>query len=162
MEPSEKQLLRIGEVAKVTGFPTKTLRFYEERGLVKPATRTEAGYRLYGTEELARLEFVKRAKLLGLTLEEIKELIALAAEARRGKVIPRLEEILEAKLEEIERRMAELAEFRESLLHYRRRLFGVDPVEGCGCGEGVSSCGCLEAVIGEDSLISTESLRRKL
>ncbi len=162
MAPSEKRLLKIGEVARLTGFPAKTLRFYEERGILEPAARTEAGYRLYGREEVARLEFIKRAKFLGLTLKEIKELLGLAAEASRGKVIPHLEDVLEAKLEEIERRMAELAKLRESLLYYRERAFETDPVESCGCGEGVVFCGCLEAVTGEGgALINAESLRRK-
>ncbi len=154
-------MLQIGEVARLTGFSTKTLRFYEEQGLVEPATRTEAGYRLYGPEEVARLEFVKRAKLLGLSLKEITELVDLAAESSRGRVIPRLERVLEAKLEETERKMAEMAEFRRSLLYYKEQLFEADPVESCGCGEGVSFCGCLEAVTGEGPLISAESLRRR-
>ncbi len=142
----EDERLLIGEVARLTGFPTKTLRYYEEIGLVRPTSRTEAGYRLYGPEEVARLEFVRQAKLIGLKLEEIKELVDLAAEGKRGEVIPRLEEILEAKIEETRRRMAELAEFQEHLLHYRRRTFEADPAESCGCGDGLSFCGCLEAV----------------
>ncbi len=161
MERAEEKLLLIGEVAQLTGFPAKTLRFYEERGILEPAGRTEAGYRLYGPEEVARLEFIERAKLLGLTLKEIKELVGLAAEAGRGKVIPRLGDVLEAKLEEIERRMAELAKLRESLLYYRERAFETDPVENCGRGEGASFCGCLEAVTEGEHLISAESLRRK-
>ena len=156
----EDERLLIGEVARLTGFPTKTLRYYEEIGLVRPTSRTEAGYRLYGPEEVARLEFVRQAKLIGLKLEEIKELVDLAAEGKRGEVIPRLEEILEAKIEETRRRMAELAEFQEHLLHYRRRTFEADPAESCGCGDGLSFCGCLEAVT-EDKLISPESLRRQ-
>jgi DNA-binding transcriptional MerR regulator len=52
MEYVEKRLLKIGEVARLTDFPVKTLRYYEERGLVEPAERTEAGYRLYGMAKL--------------------------------------------------------------------------------------------------------------
>ncbi len=161
MKRMEKRLLKIGEVARLTGFPVQTLHYYEKRRLLEPATRTESGYRLYGEEEVARLEFIKRAKSLGLKLEEITELVDLAAESSRGKVIPRLGDVLEAKLEETRRRMAELAAFQESLLYYRRRLFGIDPVENCGCGEGVSFCGCLEAVTGEEPLIGAESLRKE-
>ncbi len=161
MEVTDKRLLKIGEVARLTGFPVKTIRYYEERGLVEPATRTEAGYRLYSEEEMARLEFVKRAKRIGLTLEEITELVDLAAEGARGKVIPRLENVLEARLKETERKMAELSEFRESLLYYRSKLFETDPVNNCGCGDEVSFCGCLEAVTGDGNLISAENLRRK-
>ncbi len=161
MERAEEKLLLIGEVVRLTGFPAKTLRFYEERGILEPAGRTEAGYRFYGPEEVARLEFIERAKLLGLTLKEIKELVGLAVEAGRGKVIPRLGDVLEAKLEDTKRRMSELAKLRESLLYYRERAFETDPVENCGRGEGASFCGCLEAVTEGEHLISAESLRRK-
>ncbi len=68
MEPTPARPLRqIGEIARITGFSTKTLRYYEEVGLVKPTARTEAGYRLYGESELAQIKFIKRAKLIGLT-----------------------------------------------------------------------------------------------
>ena len=62
--------------------------------------RSEGGYRLYGPEEVARLRFVQRAKLPGLTLEEIKERVGLAVRCNEGEIIPRLEEVLKAKLEE--------------------------------------------------------------
>lgn len=138
-----QKLLKIGEVARLTGFSVKALHYYEERRLIAPAERSEAGHRLYGEEEVARLKFIKKAKLLGLTLKEIAELVELAAEGSRGRVIPRLEGILETHLAETERKMAELkmaelAEFREGLLYYRDRLFEADPAKGCGCGEGVS------------------------
>lgn len=160
MERTDDDLLKIGEVARLTSFSVKTLHYYEEWGLIEPAERSEAGYRLYGEEEVARLEFIKKAKLLGLTLKEIAELVELAAEGGRGKVIPRLEGILERHLEETARKMAELDEFRKSLLYYRDRLFEADPVEGCGCGEGVSFCECLEVVTAEGHLTSADGLRR--
>ena len=131
MEREDERPLLIGEVARLTGFSTNTLRFYEELGLVRPA-RTEAGYRLYGPEELARLGFVKQAKLIGLGLDEIAELVGLAAEGKQGEVVHRLEGILEAKMEETRQRMAELAEFQEHLLHYRRRTLEADPAEAAG------------------------------
>lgn len=72
----------------------------------------------------------------------------------------RLEEILEAKTEETERRMVELAAFRESLLYHRNRLVGTDPAEDCGDGSGF--CGCLEAVTEEKgTLVDVESLRKR-
>ncbi|MDQ3794770.1 MAG: MerR family transcriptional regulator, partial [Actinomycetota bacterium] len=65
----DAELLKIGELARLTGLPVKRIHYYERRGLLKPSARSETGYRLYGAEEVARLEFIKRAKLLGLTLE---------------------------------------------------------------------------------------------
>ena len=119
--------MKIGEFARLTGVPAKTLRFYDMLGLLEPAHRTAAGYRLYGPEEAARLAFIKRAKLLGLNLEEIKELTNLIDEGNRGKVVSRLEEVLESRLAETEQRITELREFRETFLRNRRRLFEGDP-----------------------------------
>ncbi|MDP9440282.1 MAG: MerR family transcriptional regulator [Actinomycetota bacterium] len=153
-----ERLLTVGEVARLTGLSVKTLHHYEEQGLAEPAGRTETGYRLYGEEEVARLGFIKRAKLLGLTLEEIRELVSLAARCNRGEIMPRLEGILEEKLEETERRMGELSAFRENLLYYRERLAEADPVEGCEIK--TSFCGCLEAATGGGYAVGDEARDR--
>jgi len=137
-----------GELAHQTGLSIKTIRYYESRGLLEQPPRTEAGCRLYGPEEVARLRFVQRAKLLGLTLEEIRELVELAAWCNEGEIVPRLEEVLAAKLQETERKIEELSAFRKNLLYYRHRaedLRDAMPVEST-C-EDVSFCGCLDAVI---------------
>lgn len=149
-----ERLLKVGEVARLTGLSVKTLHHYEERGLAEPTRRTETGYRLYGEEAVARLKFIKRAKLLGLTLEEIKELVSLAAGCNRGEILPRLEDVLEDKLEEAERKMRELAAFKDSLLYYRERLAEADPEESCDLE--TSFCGCLEAATGEGSAVGFE------
>jgi len=147
MEIAEDRRLKIGELANQTGLSIKTIRYYERRGLLEQPPRTEAGYRLYGPEEVARLRFVQRAKLLGLTLEEIRELVELAARCNEGEIVPRLEEVLEAKLEETERKMAELSAFRQNLLYYRERTEDLkDRVPTDRYCEDVSFCGCLEAV----------------
>jgi DNA-binding transcriptional MerR regulator len=70
----DRELVKIGEFARLTGVSVKTLRFYDMLGLVEPAVRTASGYRLYGPQEASRLAIVKRVKLLGISLEEIKEL----------------------------------------------------------------------------------------
>jgi DNA-binding transcriptional MerR regulator len=110
--------------------------------------RTEGGYRLYGPDEVARLRFVLRGKLLGLPLEEIRELVELAVRCNDGEIVPRLEEVLEAKLQETERKLAELSAFRQNLHYYRKRASalsgGVLPTDRYW--EDVSFCGCLEAV----------------
>jgi len=147
MEIAEDRRLKIGELANQTGLSIKTIRYYESRGLLEQPPRTEAGYRLYGPEEVARLRFVQRAKLLGLTLEEIRELVELAARCNEGEIVPRLEEVLEAKLDEPERNMAELSAFRQNLLYYRERTEDLtDRVPTDRYCEDVSFCGCLEAV----------------
>jgi DNA-binding transcriptional MerR regulator len=72
----DEPCLQIGEVADRTGVTQRTLRFYEERGLLKPPTRMDGGFRLYSVDDVARVEQIKRLQsLLGLTLAEIKEMI---------------------------------------------------------------------------------------
>ena len=104
------------------GVVAQTLLNYEQRGLVKPLVRSEAGHRLYGAEEVARLQFVKRANLAGLTLAEVKDLLALIAQGERDENIPQAKEVLEERLREAERKMQEIAAFRDSLLYYRWRF----------------------------------------
>ncbi|MBD2038018.1 heavy metal-responsive transcriptional regulator [Leptolyngbya sp. FACHB-321] len=73
-----KQLLKIGEVATSSGLPVKTIRYYEEIGLLTPTVeRSQAGYRLFNTEVLNRLAFVKRAQSLGLALNEIRTILTV-------------------------------------------------------------------------------------
>jgi DNA-binding transcriptional MerR regulator len=73
-------LLQIGRVAEHTGLSLRTIRFYEENGLVRPTSRTEGGFRLYSSDDVARLEVIKQMKPLGFTLEEMQELLGLLAD----------------------------------------------------------------------------------
>ena len=73
-------LLQIGQVAERTGLSLRTIRFYEENGLVRPTTRTDGGFRLYSDDDVARLEVIKRMKPLGFRLEEMQELLTLLAD----------------------------------------------------------------------------------
>ena len=63
--------MKIGELARSTGATVKTIRFYEDAGLMPAAPRTESGYRIYGTEAVERLEFIRKAKRLGMSLDHI-------------------------------------------------------------------------------------------
>ena len=147
MDLAADRRLKIGDLARITGLSIKTIRYYERRRLLEPPSHTEAGYRLYGSEEVARLQFIQRAKLLGLTLEEIREMVELAARCNEGEIVPRLEEVLEAKLLETERKLEELSAFRENLLYYRQRAEDLkECVPTDRYCEDVSFCGCLEAV----------------
>ncbi len=81
MDATERAgLLQIGQVAERTGLSLRTIRFYEENGLVPPTGRTAGGFRLYGDDAVARLEVIKRMKPLGFSLEEMRELLALLDE----------------------------------------------------------------------------------
>ena len=144
-ETAEDRRLKIGELARLSGLSIKTIRYYEGRGLLEQPPRTKGGYRLYGPEEVARLRFIQRAKLLGLTLSEIGELVEQAARCNEGEIIPRLEEVLDAKITETDRKIAELLAFRENLAYYRERAAGGVSVDQT-CSDETSFCGCLEAV----------------
>ena len=74
-----KELLQIGEVAKLAQVNIQTIRYYEKRGILRPRKRKESGYRMYDTDTVKTLNFIKHAKELGFTLTEIKELLALRA-----------------------------------------------------------------------------------
>ncbi|WP_305998823.1 MerR family transcriptional regulator [Blastococcus carthaginiensis] len=77
-------LLQIGQVAERTGLSLRTIRWYEEEGLVVPTSRTEGGFRLYSADDVARLEVIKRMKPLGFALEEMRELLGLLADLDAG------------------------------------------------------------------------------
>lgn len=141
--------LKIGEAARLAGVPAKTLRYYEDVGLISPAERTEAGYRLYGGRELEQIEFIRRAKLMGLSLDQIRGLVDVAGEGIPNGVLKHLEGLLDQKLEETERELEELHAFRESLLEYRERAATEQGL--CRCGElgKEEFCGCVRATTEE-------------
>jgi MerR family transcriptional regulator, copper efflux regulator len=72
---AQEALKQIGSIAKESGVPIKTIRYYEELGLLQASGRTEGGFRLFNSDVFARLSFIKRAQSLGLSLAEIKEFL---------------------------------------------------------------------------------------
>lgn len=131
--------LTIGEVAERTGFSTSSLRYYEGIGLVVPAARTEAGYRLYDESAVDRLAFIARGKQLGCTLEEIADLMSIGDGAECGPVQRRLHDLITTKIGDIEDRLADLTRFAGQLRIAAAHLGTSEPVDGpCGAG-----CACL-------------------
>jgi DNA-binding transcriptional MerR regulator len=112
--------MQIAELARHGGVSTPTLRNYEELGLIAPSGRTEAGYRLYGPEALGRLQFIQRAKALGLSLAEIRRLVREPSGAPSD--MARLRHAVAHKRVETERRIAELTSLRADLEEMERRL----------------------------------------
>ncbi|MCZ2805885.1 MerR family transcriptional regulator [Modestobacter sp. VKM Ac-2983] len=93
--------MQIGQVAERIGLSLRTIRFYEENGLVVPTSRTEGGFRLYSEADVARFEVIKRMKPLGFSLEEMQELLTLLhdleqATGDREQLLARLQEFHEA------------------------------------------------------------------
>jgi len=122
--------LGVAEVGRQTGLSRKALRLYETMGLVEPAARTEAGYRLYDDEALRRIELVNRAKVLGLSLAEAKEFLHVA-EGCCGDHHPELAALVEAKLAETERRIIELQSLRTTLEGVLDRLAANEGLHRC-------------------------------
>ncbi len=105
--------LTIGKMAKMAGVSNDTVRFYERTGLIEPAGRTESNYRLYHAEDAARLRFIKRAKELGFSLSEIKDLLALSRNphATKADVKARTEE----KAAKIRQKISDLEKILQAL-----------------------------------------------
>ena len=109
--------MKIGELANATGLTTKTIRYYELNRLLEEPRRTDSGYRLYDSEDVERLEFIKKAKSLGLSLEEIRDILLLY-EQRQSPCVHVLA-LLDRKLEQVDNMLSELDEFRRELLRLR-------------------------------------------
>jgi DNA-binding transcriptional MerR regulator len=114
--------LTIGELADELQLNPKTIRYYEEIGLLPEPRRSESGYRLYSRYEMERLRLVKRAKLLGLSLAEIKEIVEYAIDGRCGTMENRLLSLVAAKLGEIDQKIEDLFTFRDDLRRYHSEL----------------------------------------
>lgn len=129
---------RIAEVAERTGFSTPTLRYYEEIGVLPPAARTAAGYRVYDDRAVARLRFIARAKQLGCTLEEITSLADTWDRDECAPVKHQLRGLVASKLADVDARLAELRALRRDL-RAAATFLETAPLDGpcddsCGCG----------------------------
>jgi DNA-binding transcriptional MerR regulator len=113
----------IGYLAKTAGLTSRTIRYYEERGLLDSIKRVEGGRRVYTEDDLRRLKFVKRLKLLGLTLAEMEELAEIYwIDRTNKKVLPRLMELLDRHCEETDKRIKSLAKLKGEIREYRERI----------------------------------------
>ncbi len=133
--------LTVTQLARSVGIPSPTVRYYDRIGLLRPERRSDSGYRLYSPADEGRLRFIRRAKLLGLSLDEIRELL-VAAEGGCGSTLPELDRLLDRKLLEIDVTIAELNALRDRLVAYRA---GKDTETRACCGHG-TFCGCLDDV----------------
>lgn len=143
----DEATLQIGEVAERTGVTQRTLRFYEEKGLLQPPSRMDGGFRLYSEDDVRRVEQIKRLqKLLGFTLAEIKEMLEaeevreeireerrqqpdVGLDVRRTQILT-LVDVTERQYELIRQKVDALnamkVELEERLAHYARRLQEID------------------------------------
>jgi DNA-binding transcriptional MerR regulator len=131
-QTQNRHMLRIGEVSRQTGIGIETLRFYEKSGLLDKPARTYSGYRMYSSDVLERLNFIKRAQVLGFSLDEIRKVID---DARRGhSPCEEVREIVRERLEELDRRMREMVRYRKELAETLEEWDRVGRAPGHICG----------------------------
>ena len=116
--------MNIGEAAALSGVPAKTIRYYEEIGLVRPAPRTGGGYRAYGDKDVHVLRFVQRARSLGFSVSECRQLLDLYRNPRRTSA--EVKALTTRRIAEIDRKMAELAGMRATLVRLAENCHGDD------------------------------------
>ena len=115
--------LSIGELSAMVNLNPSTIRYYEELGLIDTQRRHTSSHRRYGREEIVKLNLINRAKSLGMSLDEIKELIDLfGIDAREKKGIQRALEILDDHMVEIDKKIKELRVLRNSMKQEKQRL----------------------------------------
>jgi len=107
--------MNIGQAAKASGISAKMIRHYESIALIKPGVRTDAGYRIYGEKDVHTLRFIKRARSLGFSLEQIKDLLSLWQNP--GRASADVKAIAQTHVQELEQRIRELTEMRDTLSH---------------------------------------------
>lgn len=105
--------MKIGELAGKAGVNIDTVRYYERQGLLPAPQRLSSGYRQYTAEDVSRLRFVRRAKALGFTLLEIRDLLELSGQ--RGQDMAGMKATALHKLEDVEEKLAELTRIRDGL-----------------------------------------------
>lgn len=130
--------MNIGQLSRRTGVPIDTVRYYEKQRLLPPPMRSASGYRHYEADDVLRLNFIRRAKALGFTLEEIRDLLALSS-THDGDMAA-IRSAATDKLIDVEQRLAELTRVRDGL----RQL-----VDACPGHGALDQCPILTALGGE-------------
>lgn len=114
--------MNIGRVAEESGVPPKTIRYYEMIGLIRAADRRANNYRAYSDRDVETLRFIHRARTLGFSVKEIADLLTLWRDKQRASHDVR--EVAQRHIEDIDRKMAELASMRRTLAHLVHRCHG--------------------------------------
>ena len=135
MDPSH--YLKIGELAHLTEMSPRTIRYYQEIGLLHPVKRIEGGKRVFSEDDLQRLKFIKRLKHLGLTLSEMHELANIyEIHKTNRKVLIRLCELLGNQVKKIDERINNLHRLKEEILNYQGKILlkltGKNPLKKAG------------------------------
>jgi MerR family transcriptional regulator, repressor of the yfmOP operon len=123
MEEADKNYTSIGDIAQKLEMSQRTIRYYEEIGLLNSIKRVEGGRRIYTDADLRRLKLIKRLKIMGMTLSEMQELEAIwTIEKSNDKVLNRLLELLNNQLHRLDDRIADLNILRNEIVEYQNRI----------------------------------------
>ncbi|MEJ5074800.1 Zn(2+)-responsive transcriptional regulator [Enterobacter ludwigii] len=130
-------MFRIGELAKLAGVTPDTIRYYEKQQMMDNPVRTEGGFRLYNDSDLQRLRFIRHGSQLGFTLEAIRELLSIRVDPEHH-TCQESKSIVQARLSEVEARIAQLETMRRSLQRLNDAC--------CGTAHSSVYCSILEAL----------------
>jgi MerR family Zn(II)-responsive transcriptional regulator of zntA len=130
-------MMKISELAEQTGLTAHTLRFYEKHGLIRASERSEAGYRYYNDADVRRAEFVKTARNIGFSLDDIGQLLSIRLD-KDSHSCQEVTDITEHKLNEVNGKIAELQMMQQAL----QRLLA----SCCGGPENATHCSIIEAL----------------
>ena len=124
---ADEKPVQIGEVAKKLGITTRTIRYYEEIGLMGPPERLGGGTRMYNRADILRLKFILKLKEIGITLKEMQDLAANFDTHNQGfeTITPRLVEILDDHIGKVDQKIANLSSLRKEIVDYRSRIIDI-------------------------------------
>ena len=149
--------MRIGELARECGVNPKTIRYYEAFGLLPNAARAPSGHRMYSARDRQRLQFIRRAKGIGLPLVSIRQIAAHADTGSCEHLRPRLKELIAAQLAEIESRVKDLRALQRELRGHYASLCQpqTQPPSDAGCS-------CLDGAFQNTPILPAAALVRPL
>ncbi len=130
-------MLKISELAAHTGLTAHTIRFYEKHGLISASERSEAGYRYYTSNDVRRAEFVKTARNIGFSLEDIGQLLSIQLD-KDSHSCQEVTDITRHKLDEVNNKIAELEMMQQTLSRLLESC--------CGGPENATHCSIIEAL----------------
>ena len=132
--------MNIGQAARESGLSAKMIRHYESIGLLRPAVRSDGGYRLYQAADLHTLSFIKRSRDLGFSLEEVARLLTLWQDRQRASAD--VKQLAGRHIEALNRRIDELSNLRNTLQHLMKNCQGDDRPDCPILQELASGSGC--------------------
>lgn len=116
-------LISIGDLAKSLGLTTRTLRYWEESGIIESTPRPDGSNRFYTQDIAKRVRFIIKLKELGLTIQELQDLYKAYGEVKRtDRMIPALIQVLDKHINLVDEKMARMASLRRDIVEYRQRM----------------------------------------